>query len=104
MAEGIEFEHFRLSIAARTLTIDVDTPIHLSRTEVRLLSLLMQTPNAVVTREQLLIHLWQDMEADTALRSAIYRLRRKIEPDPKHPRYILQLGEGYLLNPNSDAS
>ncbi len=74
--------------------------ISLSRTEYRLLRALAQHPGMVVPHSQLLERVWgagygQESEF---LWVYIRRLRRKIEPDPAHPRYILTApGLGYQL-------
>lgn len=75
-------------------------PIALSRTEYRLLRALAQHPGMVISHTQLLERVWgagysQETEF---LWVYIRRLRRKIEPDPAHPRYILTApGVGYQL-------
>lgn len=77
-----------------------DRPIALSRTEYRLLRALAQHPGMVVSHAHLLERVWgagygQETEF---LWVYIRRLRRKIEPDPAHPRYILTApGIGYQL-------
>lgn len=74
--------------------------VALSRTEYRLLRALAQHPGMVVSHSQLLERVWgagysQETEF---LWVYIRRLRRKIEPDPAHPRYILTApGMGYQL-------
>jgi DNA-binding response OmpR family regulator len=75
-------------------------PIALSRTEYRLLRALAQHPGMVISHTQLLERVWgagygQETEF---LWVYIRRLRRKIEPDPAHPQYILTApGVGYQL-------
>ncbi len=77
-----------------------ERPIALSRTEYRLLRALAQHPGMVVSHSHLLERVWgagygQETEF---LWVYIRRLRRKIEPDPAHPRYILTApGVGYQL-------
>jgi DNA-binding response OmpR family regulator len=91
-----------------TLQIDLENgrvalqekPVHLSQTEHRLLHFLMQHAGKVLTYEQIVWWVW-GMEYDPALVHVnISRLRKKIEPDPEHPRYIrLAYGRGYYFNP-----
>lgn len=75
-------------------------PIALSRTEYRLLRALAQHPGMVISHTQLLERVWgvgygQETEF---LWVYIRRLRRKLEPDPAHPQYILTApGVGYQL-------
>lgn len=74
--------------------------VALSRTEYRLLRVLAQHPGMVISHTQLLERVWgagygQETEF---LWVYIRRLRRKIEPDPAHPQYILTApGVGYQL-------
>ena len=56
----------------------------------------------VVTHRKLLQSVWgwQSSEQTEYLRVIVNQLRRKIEPDPQHPRYILtEPWVGYRLNP-----
>jgi two-component system KDP operon response regulator KdpE len=77
-----------------------ERPIALSRTEYRLLRALAQHPGMVVSHTHLLEQVWgagygQETEF---LWVYIRRLRRKLEPDPAHPQYILTApGVGYQL-------
>jgi DNA-binding response OmpR family regulator len=72
--------------------------IPLTKTEFRLLSALALARGAVVSREQLLERVWEyGYFGDTRLLDVhIRRLRRKIEPDPGQPTYIITVrGVGY---------
>ncbi len=75
-------------------------PVQLSRTEYRLLSVLAQNVGMVVTHELLLEKVWgpeynRDIDFIWVY---ISRLRRKIESDSRHPRYILTVPDvGYKL-------
>ncbi|MBX5450142.1 ATP-binding protein [Thermogemmatispora sp.] len=75
-------------------------PVQLSRTEYRLLTTLAQHAGMVMTHELLLEKVWgpeYNREIDFVW-VYISRLRRKIEPDPRHPRYILTVPDvGYKL-------
>ncbi|WP_410651302.1 response regulator [Amycolatopsis sp. cmx-4-54] len=75
-------------------------PVHLTRTEFRLLTELTSGEGKVVTREQLLQRVWgHDYFGDTRLLDVhIRRLRRKIEPDPDNPTLVLTVrGRGYRI-------
>jgi len=77
-------------------------PVDLSRKEFDLLSLLMSHAGQVVTREWCIDRLWWDQDlADTrTLDTHVKRLRRKIEPDPAHPRHLLTVrGVGFRFEP-----
>jgi two-component system KDP operon response regulator KdpE len=74
------------------------TPIHLTRTEFKLLTALVTNAGRVSTHEMLLRAAWgSGYGADTQLlRVFIGQLRTKIEPDPAHPVYIrTEPGLGY---------
>jgi DNA-binding response OmpR family regulator/signal transduction histidine kinase len=74
--------------------------IQLSRTEYKLLSTLAQNVGRVMTHELLLERVWgaeYNREVDF-IWVYISRLRRKIEVDPRHPRYIVTVPDvGYKL-------
>ncbi len=74
--------------------------VHLTLTELRLLTELAAAAGSVVTREQLLERVWgYDYFGDTRLLDVhVRRLRRKIEDDPSNPRLVLTVrGVGYRL-------
>jgi DNA-binding response OmpR family regulator len=75
-------------------------PVQLSRTEYKLLRTLAQQSGRVLSHDLLLERVWgpgYDGEVEF-LWVYVRRLRRKLEPDPKTPRYILTIpGVGYRL-------
>lgn len=74
--------------------------VHLTKTEFRLLCELAAAAGRLVSREDLLKRVWDyGYFADTRLLDVhIRRLRRKIEPSPGQPRYLLTVrGRGYRL-------
>ncbi len=75
-------------------------PVQLSRTEYKLLSTLAHNVGLVLTHEVLLERVWgpeYNREVDF-IWVYISRLRRKIEADPRHPRYIVTVPDvGYKL-------
>ncbi|WP_410512320.1 response regulator transcription factor [Paenibacillus sp. BR2-3] len=72
----------------------------LSKTEQKLLKILVANPGNILTREQLIDKTWsQDAEFvdENALSVAIKRLRAKIEDEPSSPKYIKTIyGLGYM--------
>ena len=75
-------------------------PLNLTLVEFRLLGVLIKEPGRVFSRAQLIEKaLGYDFEGfDRTIDVHILNLRRKIEPDPKHPRYIKTIyGAGYKL-------
>lgn len=76
--------------------------IHLTPTEWRLLELVVRNRGRLVTQRQLLLDVWgPGFEEETGyLRVHVGNLRRKIEPDPSRPRYLLtEPGMGYRFHP-----
>jgi DNA-binding response OmpR family regulator len=74
--------------------------VHLTRTELRLLTELASAAGKVVSREQLLERVWgYDYFGDTRLLDVhVRRLRRKVEDDPSDPRLVLTVrGVGYRM-------
>ena len=75
-------------------------PLNLTLVEFKLLGILIKEPGRVFSRAQLIEKaLGYDFEGfDRTIDVHILNLRRKIEPDPKHPRYIKTIyGAGYKL-------
>jgi two-component system KDP operon response regulator KdpE len=74
--------------------------VYLTRTEYALLRELALNANRVVVHSDLLAAVWGPEYRNDVdyLRAYIRHLRRKLEMDPAHPRYILTLqGVGYML-------
>jgi two-component system alkaline phosphatase synthesis response regulator PhoP len=77
-----------------------DTPIELTPTEFDLLRFLARQPGRVFTRGQLLeaIHGVAFESYERAIDAHVKNLRRKLEPDPRRPRYLLTVhGVGYKM-------
>jgi DNA-binding response OmpR family regulator len=74
--------------------------LEISAKELELLRFLVAHRGRVVSRDTLLAEVWghpQDIVTRT-VDNFIVRLRKKIEPDPTHPRYLLTIhGSGYKL-------
>ncbi|MGI5876411.1 MAG: response regulator transcription factor [Dethiobacteria bacterium] len=76
--------------------------IELTASEYRLLCLLMQHPNSILTRGTILARLWDNSGNfidDNTLSVYVRRLREKIEDDPENPLFLLTArGLGYRWN------
>ena len=75
--------------------------IELSRIEFNLLTILAQHPGLTFTRAQLLerIHGYAFEGYDRSIDAHVKNLRRKLEPDPSEPRYIITVfGVGYKFS------
>jgi two-component system, OmpR family, KDP operon response regulator KdpE len=91
---------FRVDIASRLVTVR-DEEIHLTPKEYELLLYFIRHPDKVLTHRVLLGALWGGdyVEQIEYLRVFVGHLRRKLEPDPAHPRYILtEPWIGYRFN------
>jgi two-component system KDP operon response regulator KdpE len=74
--------------------------VHLTPTEYNLLLAFVARPDRVLTDHALLAAVWGPGYGDESHYLHVYmaRLRSKIEPDPRHPRYLLtEPGVGYRL-------
>ena len=75
--------------------------VNLTRLEYSTLVFLASNPGIVLTRSQIFEAVW-NMDSDSchsSVANVIYNLRKKIEPDSKHPTYIKTvLGVGYKFN------
>ena len=75
-----------------------EQPVRLTPTEWSLLELLVRHAGKLVPQKQLLVEVWGPAyEHETHyLRVYLAQLRRKLEPDPAHPRYLItEPGVGY---------
>jgi two-component system KDP operon response regulator KdpE len=79
-----------------------DTDIRLTPTEWHILEILLRNPGKLVGQRQLLADVWGPAYTDefNYLRQYLARLRRKLEPDPSRPRFLLtEPGMGYRYQP-----
>ena len=77
------------------------TEIEMTNYEFGILYLLARNPGQVFTRGQIYTQVWSSpyYGADDSVSSLIRRIRKKIEPDPARPIYILTVwGVGYKFN------
>lgn len=86
----------RLNMAARRLYCD-GQPVELSGRELAVLELLLLRGGRVVTKQQILEHLygWEDVSSSNTVEVFIYRLRKKIEPSGVDIRTVR--GMGYII-------
>lgn len=93
------FGPFELHIASQTLLRD-EEEVPLTTGEFTLLRVLVEHPGRVLDRNTLLdlIKGYEHQPFDRSMDVRVARLRRKIEDDPSHPRYIRTVwGRGYLF-------
>jgi two-component system phosphate regulon response regulator OmpR len=74
--------------------------IRLTGGEAALLTALARKPNEVLSREDIAAALGMDEAGERAIDVQVTRLRRKIEADPREPRFLHTVrGRGYVLKP-----
>jgi two-component system response regulator RegX3 len=76
--------------------------VHLTLSEFKVLALLAEQPDSVVSRKELMQHLWasEHVGDEHACEVHISNLRRKIERDPTQPQRLVTVrGMGYKLVP-----
>jgi two-component system, OmpR family, KDP operon response regulator KdpE len=96
-APVIQTPDFRVDLAAKQVTRD-GREVRLTPTEWQLVELLVRNPGRLVSQRQLLQEVWgpKYQEETNYLRIFVAQIRRKLEPDPAHPRYfITEPGMGY---------
>ena len=99
--EVVTTDDFTVDLAAHRVLRD-DQPIRLTPTEWSLLDLLVRHAGRLVPQKQLLTEVWgPQYEHETHyLRVYLAQLRRKLEPDPARPRYLItEPGVGYRFEP-----
>lgn len=93
-------EPMQLDPAHRMVTLDGRT-IELADREYDLLAFMASHPGVPHTADELLAAVWEstrDWQTIGTIREHIYRLRKKLETDPRRPNLIVTVrGRGYLL-------
>ncbi len=92
---------FTIDLAAKRLTTKTGD-VRLTPTEWHLLEVLARHPDKLVSQKQLLRDVWGPAyQSETGyLRVHLANLRRKLEPDPARPRYLItEPGIGYRFVP-----
>lgn len=95
----LQVDRLKMDVSRRLVMVD-DNQISLTPTEYEILRLLLQNAGKVLTHRQLLKQVWGTPYEDEMhiLRVNISNLRRKIEPDPSRPHYLLtEPGVGYRI-------
>jgi two-component system KDP operon response regulator KdpE len=107
----MEIGEYVVDLAAHTVTPSADTStsgdVRLSPTEWAVLGILLRCPGRLVTRRELISRVWgAEHRGDTdSLRVYLARLRRKLEPVPARPRYLVtDPGMGYRFQPDRQQS
>ncbi|MGB7921845.1 MAG: response regulator transcription factor [Pyrinomonadaceae bacterium] len=99
----LEVGDFRLDLQDRSLAVN-GSKLHLTPKEYDLMVYFLSHPGKVLTHRTLLTAIWggESVEQTEYLRVFIGQLRKKIEPQPTTPRYILtEPWIGYRFDPGS---
>jgi two-component system KDP operon response regulator KdpE len=95
----IDVGELRVDLEKRAVSLRGE-PVRLTPHEFELLALLARNEGKLLTHETILREVWGKAYADESHYLHVYvsQLRRKLEPDPSRPRYILTVpGAGYRL-------
>ncbi len=86
--------------AARAELVTPGGRVRLTGAELSLLVAFAARPHEILSRETLATVLEMDEASERAIDVQVTRLRRKIEPDPREPRFLHTVrGKGYILKP-----
>jgi len=98
--KSIQTADFEINFDKLSITDNDGQPIKLTRIEWGIIEFLASSPGKLFTAKQILINVWgiaygQDTQT---LRVHVSQLRRKLEPEPASPKYLItELGMGYRL-------
>ncbi len=95
----VELGELVVDLEKHAVTVE-GKPVSLTPTEFDLLSLFVRNPGKLLTHPTILREVWGPAYGDESHYLHVYvsQLRRKIEPDPARPRYLLtEAGAGYRL-------
>lgn len=101
---SLRFGNLEIDLAARVVSVGGEE-IHLTPTEYELLRELATNAGKVLTHQMLLSRVWGPASSDATnyLRVYVNQLRRKLEPAPGGPRFIVtEPGVGYRFRPQPD--
>jgi two-component system phosphate regulon response regulator OmpR len=102
-AERVRIGRCVLDLSAHRLTDEQGEEVAMSPLEFDLLKALVEHPNRPLSRERILnLNRQRDWDPfDRSVDLRVMRLRKKIEPDPEHPRFIRTVrNEGYIFVPD----
>jgi two-component system KDP operon response regulator KdpE len=101
-AEWPTYDDGYLTISLREGKVRVQgQEVRLTTTEYRVLAYLVENAGQTLTHQQILTHVWGSAYQDAKNYVHVYirHLRKRIEPDPGEPRYLLtRRGVGYRFN------
>jgi len=92
----------RIDLGVTTATDETGKPVHLTPNEWKLLGILLRRPGQLVSNDTLLTAVRGSAEHTDPSYLRIYfaQLRRKLEPEPSRPKYLItEPGMGYRFRP-----
>jgi DNA-binding response OmpR family regulator len=101
--DEVRAEGFTLDPDSKKLTLPDGEVVYLTMLETRLLYLLMSHQGSSMHKSEIIERVWGNFTGidSRLLKNHIYRLRRKIEPDPSRPRILVNAGySGYGFMPD----
>ncbi|MEU8433516.1 response regulator [Streptomyces sp. NPDC029216] len=97
----VDTDEFTIDLLAKKVRRG-DRTVRLTPTEWHLLEILVTHPGHLITQSRLLLEVWGPTYSENTnyLRVYMAQLRRKLEADPSHPRYLItEPGMGYRFEP-----
>lgn len=98
-AEPIVIDDLSIDLASRTVKV-AGTPVSLTPKEFDILAFLASNRGTVFSKEEIYRAVWQDeyLLDDSNIMAFVRKIRKKIEPEPDNPRYLLTVwGVGYKM-------
>jgi two-component system KDP operon response regulator KdpE len=105
-APQVALGELTVDLTAKRVISKAGDDIRLTPTEWHLLEVLLRHPGKLLSQKQLLTEVWGPGYADASgnLRLYMAQLRRKLEPNPARPRFLLtEPGMGYRYQPGPEA-
>ena len=96
-AEPIVIDGLSIDLASRAVNVS-GTPVSLTPKEFDILAFLANNRGTVFSKEEIYRAVWQDeyLLDDSNIMAFVRKIRKKIEPEPDNPRYLLTVwGVGY---------
>jgi two-component system KDP operon response regulator KdpE len=101
---AVETDDFTIDLSAKRIRRKDGRDVRLTATEWQVVEILARNPGRLITQRHLLEAVWGLTDTKTNyVRVLMVAVRRKLEPDPSHPRYfITEPGSGIRFVPEGD--
>lgn len=97
--EPIVIDRLSIDLASRTVKV-LGAPVSLTPKEFDILAFLATNRGTVFSKEEIYRAVWRDeyLLDDSNIMAFVRKIRKKIEPEPDNPRYLLTVwGVGYKM-------